>query len=64
MLELFALAAGSASELGWQEWEWLWKDSDAVVTFRLEEHEPGKINNLQDPERCKDNPNNFNYANW
>lgn len=42
MLELFALAAGSASELGWREQEWLWEDSDAAVMFRREEHEPKK----------------------
>lgn len=42
MLELFALAAGSASELGWWEQEWLWEDSDAAVMFRREEHEPKK----------------------
>lgn len=64
MLELFALAVGCASELGWQEWECLCKDSDAAVMFRLEEREPGKINNLKDPDRCKDNPNGFNYVSW
>ena len=43
---MFALAAGSASELGWREQECLWKDSDAadrpVVMYGLAEREPKK----------------------
>lgn len=42
MLELFALAVGSASDLGWRERERFRNDSDAAVMFRLEEHEPRK----------------------
>lgn len=46
MLEVFALAAGSASELGWREQESLWKDSDAAerlaVMYGLAEWEPMK----------------------
>lgn len=45
-MEMFALAAGSASELGWREQECLWKDSDATdrlaVMHGLAEREPAK----------------------